>query len=225
MVDNLKNTIIKKIKSKVDIPVKDNLLEDSTELENIKFLIKNKIDDNKIEVISYDMYDVYGKEIHPEFSDVNDLVVKIGESKFNVINYREGILDLEGSLEGVDIHEHYTTLEIVGKVNTEKLEDYIYVSSLHAFNKRLNATTNEYYRRFEIGVFVYNDPCQNKCRKYLKQISSAINKDFNIIDDEGKNIDYAYIFNPMKFDVEENGKLNRVLYGSIMLKTIEINFN
>lgn len=225
MVDYLKKTIIEKLSKEVNIEIKESLVE--SESKPTKLLFKKKINDNTIEVIDFESYDMYGIEVYPILVGIENLCIYIEDVDFTskIVNYSNGILELEKYVTDIYMEELLTSMDVLSKEcdNTNN-EDYIYISSLYSLNKRLNATTTEYYRRFEIGVFIYNDPNQNKCNYYMKKISKSLDKDFNIIDEHKNNIDYAYIFNPIKFDVEENGKLNRVVYGSIMIKTIEINF-
>lgn len=220
MRDNLKHTIINNIKKNIDIKVLDTLIgtEENTSMEYPRMIFKSYISENEIEVIDYNEYDKKSIEKHPILENVIGLNLLIDgtNNKSKIINYSNGIITLENSLK---LNEYISELIISSKDTIpQENEDYVYISSLHDMSKRLNYSLKECYRRFEIGLFVYNDANQEKSSYYMERISSSLDRDFLIYDINGNKIDKAYIFNPIKFDIEENGKTNRVIYGSIMIK-------
>jgi hypothetical protein len=216
--DKLKNTIIAKIKKVVNIPVIDSV-EDKVSRSVVsypKMLFMEQIDKLTIRVVDYEIYDKMEVEKPPLLENVVGLYICNATSKSLIKSYdsEKGIIVLESGLgsmvEGMD--------ELIiesDKPTEEKIEDYIYVTSLSNFSRKLNYSTVEVFRRFEIGVFCYDDKNENKCNYYMEVLRSEFDRDFNLLNSN----ETAYISNAMKFDVVENGKLNRVVYGSILLKT------
>lgn len=215
--DILKDTIKNKIENIVDIPVLDTVV-DKVFIKNKtlypKMIFVKKLDDTVIQVIDYETYDLKGVEKPPILNNVVGLYISNATSKSEIIEYNNGILVLDKELDSMN--EYIDELNIVeSEQPTVSTEDYIHITSLHNFNNRKNAKLVEVFRRFEIGVFCYDDPNESKCNYYMEILRDEFDKDFTILDSK----DVAYIYNPMKFDVVENGKLNRIIYGSIMLKT------
>lgn len=219
-IDILKETIKHKINNVLNIPVKDTIVtEDKLEDKKIKFpklLVSEKIDSNTIKVIDLHKYDTMGVEETPVLKDIVGLYVCNTTVKSLVKSYDNGIIMLEDDI--IDsIVEYIDEFTIESSDEDCKIEnkDYIYITSLHNFNRKLNYNVSEVYRRFEIGLFCYDDPDESKCNKYMDILRDEFESDFKLLNSN----DSAYIFNPMKFDVVENGKLNRVIYGSIMIRT------
>ncbi len=225
MRDHLKRTIIDKISKVVEIEVKDNLIENKTKaITYPKLIFKEYSTDGGIKVIDFEKYDMYGIEEAPILDNVVGLYVCDNDTnnKSLIKGYSNGLLILGDNGLGYELVEYMSELTILSSpddVVTEDSTDYIYVSSLYNLNKRLSYNSKEVFRRFEIGVFIYDDPTQDKCNYYMDTISSVLDRDFKVVDEDGVKVDYAYIYNPIKFDVEENGKTNRVVYGSVMIKT------
>lgn len=225
MRDHLKRTIIDKISKVVEIEVKDNLVENKTKaITYPKLIFEEYSTEGGISVIDFEKYDMYGIEEKPILNNVVGLYVCDNDTnnKSLIKGYENGILILGDDGLGSKLVEYMSELTILSNsddVVTEEEKDYIYVSSLHNLNRRLNYTTKEIYRRFEIGIFIYDDPNQDKSNYYMDCISSVLDRDFIVTNENNERVDYAYIYNPLKFDVEENGKTNRVVYGSIMIKT------
>lgn len=218
--DILKESIISKIRKILDIPVRDNILhEDSKNDKQFSFpklLIKNIISENEIEVIDFKSYDEMGLETIPSLKNTIGLYLCIDDNRFLITDYVDGIIVLENEISNT-IVEYVDVCEIVSENACEKTEinDYVYVSSISNFGRRLNYKLTETYRRFEIGIFCYNDPNESKCNYYMEKLRDEFSFDFKLIESN----ELAYIFNPIKFDIVENGRLNRVIYGSIMIKT------
>lgn len=221
-VDILKETIKNKIRSVLDIPVVDTIIEEKDYLTEVneypKLLISEIVDSKTIRVINYDKYDKMGIEEIPILNDIVGLYVCNATTKYLIESYDNGIMVLEGeSMDSMVEYIDELTIESNdsdgGKLKKDM--DYIYVTSLHNFNRKLNYSVSEVYRRFEIGVFCYNDPDESKCNNYMEILRDVFDSDFELLNTK----DFAYIFNPIKFDIENNGKINRVVYGSIMIKT------
>ncbi|MGL5458909.1 MAG: hypothetical protein ACRDBY_04775 [Cetobacterium sp.] len=223
--DSLKETIKYKISQVLDIPVKDSVIDTKKQTgmsSYPKMLFKSYISDTEIEVIDYDKYDIKGKEVPPILDNVVGLYICNATKKSKVVAYDEskGVITLADNQLGSKMVEYINELIIETDNQSEDSEDYIFITSLHNFSRRLSDTLVEDYRRFQIGVFCNEDPNENKCNYYMEVLRKEFDRDFQIIDSEFKKTkEIAYIFNPVKFDVEENGKLNRVVYGSVMIKT------
>lgn len=218
--DILKESIISKIRKILDIPVRDNILHEDNKNDKQfsfpKLLIKNIISENEIEVIDFKSYDEMGLEIIPSLKNTIGLYLCIDDNKFLIIDNVDGTIVLENKIPNTMI-EYVDVCEILSDDTCEKTEvnDYVYVSSISNFGRRLNYKLSETYRRFEIGIFCYNDPNESKCNYYMEKLRDEFSFDFKLVESN----ELAYIFNPIKFDIVENGRLNRVIYGSIMIKT------
>lgn len=223
--DELKQTIIRKLRDRLDIIVLDKIedLDTSSKTEYPKMLFVGYLDNNKksIRVIDYITYDTKGVEVPPDLQNVVGLYIHSSTNKSLIKSYDNGIMVLEDNQLGSKMDEYIDELVIESANNEpEKLKDYVYVSSLHNVNKRLNLSVVEMFRRFQIGVYCYDDPNENKANYYMKEIYDCLDKDLQVINEQG-NItrNMANIYNPLKFEVTENGKSDRVIYGSIMYRT------
>lgn len=218
--DILKENIISKIRKILDIPVIDNILHEDNKNDKQfsfpKLLIKKIISETEIEVIDFKSYDEMGLDIIPSLKNIVGLYLCIDEELFLITDYIDGTIILEKEIPNT-IVEYVDVCEIVANKTCEKNEvnDYMYVSSISNFGRRLNYKLTETYRRFEIGIFCYNDPNESKCNYYMEKLRDEFSSDFKLVESN----ELAYIFNPIKFDIVENGRLNRVIYGSIMIKT------
>ena len=223
--DSLKETIKYKISQVLDIPVKDSVIDTKkpTGMSSYpKMLFKSYISETEIQVIDYDTYDIKGREVPPILDNVVGLYICNATKKSEIVAYDEskGVITLADNQLGSKMVEYINELIIETDNQVEDTEDYILITSLHNFSRRLNNNLVEDYRRFQIGVFCNEDPNENKCNYYMEILRRDFDRDFQIVDSDFKKTkDTAYVYSPIKFDVEENGKLNRVVYGSVMIKT------
>lgn len=223
--DELKQTIIKKLNDKLDIQVLDNLenLDTVAKTEYPKMLFVEYLDIDKkiIRVIDYITYDTKGVEVAPNLQNIVGLYIHSSVNKSLIKSYDNGVMVLEDSQLGSQMNEYIDELIIESDNNeTVKPKDYVYISSLHNMNKRLNKSVVELFRRFEVGVYCYDDTNENKANEYMKAIYECLDEDLQIVDEQGNITKYmANIYSPLKFEVTENGKSDRVIYGSIMYRT------
>lgn len=225
--DILKENIKNKISKVVDIPVLDSVKETDNlpslqpKLEYPMMLFLEYLEENKIKVIDYQQYDKKGINVAPKLEDIIGLYICNATNKSEILDYDgiEGVITLADNHLGLDMVEYMDELIIEQEVQPKEIKDYIFVTSLSNFSKRLNHNVVEDYRRFEIGIFCYDDENENKCNYYMDVLKSEFDTDFEILGSDTKAKKMAYIFNPLKFNVTINGEENRVVYGSIMIKT------
>lgn len=223
--DILKETIKDKIRKVLDIPVRDSILDEEIK-EDKKFkypklLISEKINSTTIKVIDFEKYDKMGVEKSPILKNIVGLYVCNATVKSLIKSYDNGVMILEdNSMDSMVEYIDELTIESESEDCQLGNKDYIYVTSLHNFNRKINYNVSEVYRRFEIGLFCYDDPNESKCNNYMEILRDEFDSDFKLLESK----DFAYIFNPINFDVEENGRLNRVVYGSIMIKTYKTKY-
>lgn len=225
--DILKENIKNKISKVVDIPVLDSVKETNNlpslqpKLEYPMMLFLEYLEENKIKVIDYQQYDKKGINVAPKLEDIIGLYICNATNKSEILDYDgiKGVITLADNHLGLDMVEYMDELIIEQEVQPKEIKDYIFVTSLSNFSKRLNHNVVEDYRRFEIGIFCYDDENENKCNYYMDVLKSEFDTDFEILDSDTKAKKMAYIFNPLKFNVTINGEENRVVYGSIMIKT------
>lgn len=225
--DILKDTIKNKISQVVDIPVFDSVKDTEKlpclkpQLEYPKMLFLEYLEENKIKVIDYQQYDIKGINVAPKMDNIIGLYICHATKKSEILDYDgvEGVITLADNNLGLDLVEYMDELIIEQEVQPKEIRDYIFITSLSNFSKRLNQNVVEEYRRFEIGIFCYDDENENKCNYYMNVLKNEFDTDFEILGSDTKAKKMAYIFNPLKFNVTINGEENRVVYGSIMIKT------
>lgn len=220
------------IKDVVNIPVTDSKIEVPTiEKEEVtyKVIFDSYVDNDttKLKILDYNKLDLLGVKTPPIFNiDIQGFYVFSENSSSEILSYDDkiGILSLKNELGSIlegQISE--LTIKVDETMPNESVSDYIYVRSLHNINRRLNIPNRELYRRFEIGIFCYSDANEDKANYYMEKIRTALDRNFPIYDSNSKEernkIDDAYITNPLKFEVVEDGKLDRVVYGTIMVQT------
>ncbi|MGL5049008.1 MAG: hypothetical protein ACRC6E_00040, partial [Fusobacteriaceae bacterium] len=171
--------------------------------------------ENSIRVADLDYFINYGTYKQPVLESVEGLSIYNMDRESTIVSWEEGILTLTDNGLGSDMIVDIDEL-VIGNPTEEVVDDYIYVKSLHNMSKRLNKTVVEDFRRFEFGMFVYDDANENKSNYYMSKLRDEFDEDFKI---EGESRKYAYIYSPLKFEVEEDGKSNRAIYGSVMIKT------
>ncbi|MGL5100827.1 MAG: hypothetical protein ACRC6B_12500 [Fusobacteriaceae bacterium] len=221
MEDYLKGTIMNKIRSCLDIKVTDIVIPKDEDIETKiaefpKLLFIGYEGDNGIKVADLDYFINYGTYEQPVLENVEGLSIYNMGRESTIVSWEGNILTLTDNGLGSDMIVDIDEL-VIGSPVEEGTEDYIYVKSLHNLSKRLNKLTVEDFRRFEIGIFVYEDSNENKSNYYMSELRGEFDEDFTI--KEAERTKSAYIQSPLKFEVTEDGKTNRIIYGSIMIKT------
>lgn len=234
---DLKNTVMKRIQRLVNIPVDDkvNIPVDDIRENNPPSMIgipdRVIIDDiielrdnvYRLKLLLYDQYFMYGKKVvaKPNKDWMRKHFFIDEDNSFDrvcVIGFIDDYVDVKttGWSKIKDAHILITKNEKINK-------DRITVSSLHTMNRVLNNTTIEYFERFDIRVYVYDDDDEYKIKHYMKLIEKALIRDFQI-ENHGDEVtrDTAYIYNALKFELDEQNITSRIAYGSILIKYYEI---
>lgn len=224
--DNLKNTIIKMLQSKLNIPILNSPIEKPPKNKKFTFplmLFKSYVNDskNKINVILYEDYDKYNKTTIPIINNnLDNLYVDINNTLYKIKNYNDGVLELE---ENVDNLSEYNDFINIVEENEKNIfnKDFIIVTSPYNYNKTMNLKTVVNFRRFQIDLFLYDDLDEKKYMYYTTIIHKLFERDFQILDKNNNKIkgQFAYIHNQLSFDVREYNISNKIISGSMLIRT------
>lgn len=231
MVDNLKLTIMEKLKENFkDIVITDTPINNDIKTKDYrlpKVLFKDYKDKNhkSIEVIDYETYNKYMEEKIPNFNNINIVNLNItenNEKKSKILEWDDiiGVLKLDKSMS--NLHPYNSILYILNdSENVEEVnKDFIFVYSSYNYANTLNKNMVEYFHRFNIDVFIYNDLNNNKIDFYSRKIHEIFNRDFNLLnEDMVLSKDVAYIYNQLSFDMSEYNISNKILRGSMLIRT------
>lgn len=221
--DSIKETIKKMIKDTLgnDITITD-VLNKKQEFNNYKVLFNSYVDNDKskIKIISYEEYDVYGKEVPPVFaSSIVGLFIYNDNISYKISDYDNGILTLENEIDGMkkNINELIiSSSEPSGNDDT----DMILISSIYNFNKTLSKILVENYRRFDIVYYVYNDENENKANYFMNKIGNIFNRDFFLINEKNETTkELCYIQSQLRFELSEYNISSRIIRGTMLVKT------
>lgn len=224
--DELKNTIIKMIQQKLDIIVTDSPIGKKVKNKEFQFpilLFKSyyRNEKHKFNVIDYEKYDTYGIEDIPKIDfSIKNMYIIYENQRYKIISYNNGILEIETDIDNLSKNNDTFIIETFGEdINVEK--DFILVSNPYSYDNRLDYNTVENFRRFQIDVFVYNDLHDNKNIYYRKEIQRIFDRDFQILDKNGKKIkkQFAYIQSQLYFDIVEYNTSNKIIRGSMLIRT------
>lgn len=224
--DELKNTIIKMIQQKLDIKVTDSPIGKKLKNKEFQFpifLFKSyyRNTKHKFNVIDYEKYDTYGIEDIPKIDfSIKNMYIIYENQRYKIISYNNGVLEIETDINNLSKDNDTFVIETFGEdINVEK--DFILVSSPYSYDNRLDYNTVENFRRFQIDIFVYNDLHDNKNIYYRKEIQKIFDRDFQILDKNGKKINkqFAYIQSQLYFDVVEYNASNKIIRGSMLIRT------
>lgn len=227
--DNMKYTIMKMIEDGLGIKVVDaplkQLPQESDTREYPKLLFKSYVGDSitDFNVIDYNSYDMYDKEVVPQLEGIVGLSVYNTSNRLSskIVGYDNGILNTETGV-GAKMYKYSDELVIMQSEEDKEGEknDYVIVSSIYNFNKTLTGSVVEEYRRFDIMLFTYDDLNADKSNSIMRKLQDVFKRDFILMDNTGKKTrECVYISNQLKFDISEYNITNRVIRGSMLLKT------
>lgn len=216
----LKNTIMDMLRNKLQISITDKLNDnkDKNELSQV-VLFKEYISDNELRIVDYDIYIKYGKDKIPTIDNLEgaSLFKENGEETI-IKRYENGILELELPLYNLLEYNDKLYISSPSEINN----DFIYIHSAYNYARTMNQNTIEYFRRFNIDIFIYDDDEERKVDYYSEVIHSLFERSF-VIRDEYKNIvDVAHIQSQLSFNVTEYNLSNKILRGSMLIKTYKI---
>lgn len=206
---------------KLGIRVSDTMFEKEVHhqplnLQSYKYIFtKDGKTKNEIYIIDLDYYDNYGKEKIPNI-DLKGKYVFIDNQFIEIIDYRGGLITLEKELS-VDLVPYMSEIIICDEsINpTEPIDDYVYIEERYTYDQRLNYNRVEVYTRYDIGVFSYNDENGDKAYEYVNKIKQLFDRDFEL----GDKNKIAFIQDPISFDTVEKNQKDRVVFGSIFIRT------
>lgn len=223
--DELKQTIIKMMRWKLDVsilesPTQSPIKNKKSSFPKLLFKSYYKGLKKKINVIDYDKYDMYGiKQIPNIEQDIKGMYVIYNRNKYKIVKYSDGLLELETDI--LNLSEYNDMLTIEECESEVKEKDFIIVTCPYNFNKTLNANTVENYRKFQIDIFIYNDTDENKVAYYTDKIHKIFERDFQILDNKDLKIkgQFAYIYQQLSFDVVEYNITNKIVRGTMLIRT------
>lgn len=228
-MSDLKYTIMNMLKSQFDILVTDTPINNEKEKDNFMFppvLFKKYYDDTytRIQVIDYDKYVNYRKEVIQTFNNLNiyrfNLTKEDGTSVY-IKEYDTNIGAFE-TFEPMDnLLEYNDKLYVLKSTEEvqEKEKDFIYVYSAYNYANTMNKNTVAHYNRINIDIFIYDDEDNHKMDNYCDIIHKLFERDFTIYDDENKKIGTAYIQTQLSFNMSEYNISNKILRGSMLIRT------
>ncbi|MGL5646979.1 MAG: hypothetical protein ACRDDY_03930 [Clostridium sp.] len=230
MKDLVKSTLIKRIE---DLKL-ENLTVNDGHLEEVKptqrtfprMLFKDFVNKDKksIYVVDYERYDKYGKEEIPKIvGDVSGLEVEFDKKVIsNVISSYDpttGVIEFENPISDktFKFKTEVLIVENVESVGENKVE--IYAVSTISTTKNRNITSK--LRRYDLVLFTFNDENGDLTNYYIDQIQSTLRRDFLLLDENyEKTKSIVYIEDNCRFDIHDYNKSNRVMRGTVLLKTI-----
>lgn len=224
--DELKQTIIKMIQKELNISVLDSPIEKNVKNKEYKFpilLFKSyyKGNKNKFNIIDYTKYDLYNSEEIPKIkTSIKNMYIVFENHRYKIINYNNGVLEIETNINNLSSYNDIFIIEDFGEhIDTNK--DYIIVSSPYSYDNRIDYNTVENFRRFQIDIFLYNDLNDSRITYYTKVIQKIFNRDFQILDKSNNKINrqFAYIHSQLNFDIVEYNISNKIVRGSMLIRT------
>lgn len=224
--DDLKQTVVKMIKKEIDIPVLVSPIETTNKDKNKqypKLLFKSYDLDSytRFNVINYDIYDKYNREEIPIFDySVIGLYILCCGKEYKIVGYSKGILEIDAPILNLSEYNDEIIIKEEG-INIQDSKDYILVTCPYNYDRTMNANTITNFRRFQLDIYIYNDISEDKIIYYSKILNKLFARDFQIIDKNNKKIkgQIAYIYSQLTFDVTEYNITNKILRGSMLIKT------
>lgn len=226
--DELKYTIIKMIQKQLNITVLDSPVEKNINNKKYEFPILlfksyyNNNEKNKFNIIDYEKYDTYGIEEMPnlDISIIKDMYVIFDGQRYKIINYNNGVLEIDTVINNLSAYNDMFMIESFGE-DIDLTKDYIIVSSPYSYDNRIDYNTVENFRRFQIDIFLYNDLNDSKVTYNTQEIQRLFNRDFQILDKSGNKIkkQFAYIQSNLTFDIVEYNISNKIVRGSMLIRT------
>lgn len=225
--DDIKYTIMYMLNKNgyivTDTPIDfDKKMPLNIEFPNILFKSYDE-DYTKINIIDYDYYNKYGEEKIPNFDiDIINNYLILDNIKVRIIDYDKefGTITTDKVLSKTLFPYNDMLYISVDDEEIKKNEDVIFLSSSYSYMVNKNINVIEYYRRFNFNVFIFDDIGDNKAIEYMKSLYSIFERDFPLLD---KNYEmtkkYGYIANPLTFDITETNITNKILRGSILIRT------
>lgn len=221
----VKKEIIKRVRKAFgDIIVTEKMPVESSKItRGLLFKQYMSEDFRHIQVVDFDKYTLYGIDTIPVLEDIaGKYIYTTNGEKSKVVGYDEniGVLFLENPIE--NLLEYTDTILENNDIRDNIAEDFIYIYSAYNYAKTMNKNTTEYFKRFNIDIFIYNDDKEEKVDYYSNIIHSLFERSFIIHDDDGNAIDVAHIQSQLSFNVTEYNISNKVLRGSMLIKSYKI---
>lgn len=225
--DDVKYTIMYMLKKNgyvvTDTPIDfDKKMPLNTTLPNILFKSYND-DYAKINIIDYDYYSKYGEEKIPNFDiDIVNSYLIIDDYKSKIIDYDKniGMVTVEKMLDKTLFPYNDILYISIDDNKIKKKEDIIFLSSSYSYMVNKNINVIEYYRRFNFNIFIFNDMGDDKVTEYITSLYNIFERDFPLLNENYKmSKKYGYIVNPLTFDITETNITNKILRGSILIRT------
>ena len=215
------NTLIQMIRKALpNVVVSDKpLKENNDKVQTQKLLFVRYETDTKIKVIDYEAYESYGQENNLIIDNIEGKFINYENKKYKVLSYADGVIELSEKIEG--LYEYNDILELTEEINISNKEekDFIFVYSGYNYSNTRNYVYVDYFFRYNIDIFIYNDEDNSKIAYYSKVLGKLFNRDFFKLDIEGKPTkEMLYVQNQLTFGLTEYNISNKIIRGSILLK-------
>lgn len=215
------NTLIQMIRKALpNVVVSDKpLKENNDKVQTQKLLFVRYETDTKIKVIDYEAYESYGQENNLIIDNIEGKFINYDNKKYKVLSYVDGVIELSEKIEG--LYEYNDILKLTDEINISNKEekDFIFVYSGYNYSNTRNYVYVDYFFRYNIDIFIYNDEDNSKIAYYSKVLGKLFNRDFFKLDIEGRPTkEMLYVQNQLTFGLTEYNISNKIIRGSILLK-------
>jgi hypothetical protein len=227
MIDLVKKTIIKKLKdlNLSGITIMDGSLQkEVVQQETKNALFVESIDSVSIKVIDLEEYIVFGLETIVDFvGDISGFELQVDGkntgcivSSYDPIN---GIIVVDKEITE-KLFKYATTISLA-ELSTEEEINRVEVSAVSTMVSAKNKNISYKTRRYDMMMFVHDDENGDLTNYYVDSIQSALSRDFPLLNSSGQATKcIVYISDSCRFDILQYNKTNRVMRGTILLKTI-----
>ena len=190
-----------------------------------KMLFKSFIDTTHVEVIDFDKYDTYGEEIPPIIvGDVSGIELQFNNKNIGSVissyDPTNGIIEIDKS-PSENCFKYNTTITFADVDRKPNSENKIEIYPISTINRVKNKNITEKIRRYDLILFTFKDDNGDLSDYYSDMIQQVLQRDFILLDENyEKTKSIVYIEDQCRFDLLEYNKNNRVVRGTILLKTI-----
>lgn len=230
-IDLVKKTLVKMIKelNLNDIEISDGHIESTENTEtrsHPKMFFKKMIDTKNIQVVDFEQYDLYDiEEVPVIIGDISGIEIQFDNKDVGIIasSYDpiNGVITIEDELLSEVVFELSTIVTFKETGRKSDCKNKLEIYPISTINVVHNKNITSKVRRYDLMLFTVGDSNGDIVDYYSDEIQKVLRRDFVLLDNSGdKTRSVVYIEDPCRFDLIEYNKDNRVVRGTILLKTI-----
>lgn len=215
------NTLIYMIKQALpNVIVSDRPLKKiENNIQTQKLLFVKYETDTKIKVIDCEAYESYGQENNLIIDNIKGKYINYANKKYKVLSYKDGVIELSEKIVGLYAYNDILELTDEISISNKEEKDFIFVYSGYNYSNTRNYVYVDYFFRYNIDIFVYNDEDNSRITYYSKVLGKLFNRDFFKLDNTGKPTnEMLYVQNQLTFGLTEYNISNKIIRGSMLLK-------